>query len=347
MYGIQIAHTDVNPLVRDLIQQIHDNGEMETSNNLSWNANKPIKELLNSQLVLVSPRSRIFKSNVSNIFNPGLAVARFFYLLSGSNRLASILAYTQGVQKYSDDGVTVPGSAYGFRLFDPIAGNAQFEQATKLILERPNTKRAAMAIYQPIDCGRMSNDIPCALNVVFSPRGNTLHTSVLMRANDAYRAIPYNIFEFSLLGEFMASRTGMQLGNYFHSSVSMHLRGDGITDSLSIVQENIEPLSMNPMPKVTENTRSTLLEKELEISNRMQFLSGSSVGNLIKNIISEHDEYWADFLIVLVLQRCFFVHSKLAISKILDTVSLSPNWPLTNCWLDFYHKWGDAHTLNL
>jgi len=44
-----------------------------------------------------------------------------------------------------------------------------------------------------------------------------------MRSNNAWFLLPYNIFEFTLFGEVIASETGLSLGTYHHFAVSMHL----------------------------------------------------------------------------------------------------------------------------
>ncbi len=80
-----------------------------------------------------------------------------------------------------------------------------------------------MSVYRPEDAGRDSSDIPCTFGVMLSPRDSMLHITVVMRSNNAWILLPYNVFEFTLLGELIAGETGMALGSYFHFAVSMHL----------------------------------------------------------------------------------------------------------------------------
>ncbi len=170
--------------------------------------------------------------NSRNLIRATLAVGRFVWMMSGSNRLEDVRFYESsfrdgprdsGVGKFSDDGISIPGSSYGARLFMPRPGLDQVSECIQVIRSDPVTRRAAMSVYQPEDAGRVSADIPCTFGVIASPRSNCLNMTVIMRSNNAWFLLPYNIFEFSLLGGIMASEVGMLPGDYHHFAVSMHL----------------------------------------------------------------------------------------------------------------------------
>jgi hypothetical protein len=46
---------------------------------------------------------------------------------------------------------------------------------------------------------------------------------VNMRSNDVFLGVPYDVFSFTMLQEYIAMRTGFQLGSYFHNAGSFHL----------------------------------------------------------------------------------------------------------------------------
>lgn len=52
-----------------------------------------------------------------------------------------------------------------------------------------------------------------------------------MRSNNVWTLLPYNIFEFTLLAEFMAADLGVALGTYHHHAVSMHLYANNLDEA--------------------------------------------------------------------------------------------------------------------
>ncbi|MCH9643634.1 MAG: thymidylate synthase [Gammaproteobacteria bacterium] len=331
-----IRGDSANELVRKTLRQLGEQGETYTSNERSHNANKPILELLNCHLELDNPYHRLaYSDNLPGFFNPGLGVARFIYMISGSDKMNDIAFYTGGVKPYSDDNISVPGSSYGHRIFYPSIGLDQFENAATLIRERRNTKRAAIAVYQPQDCGRTTNDMPCCLNIVFSPRGERLHASVIMRANDAFSVLCYNIFEFTLFFEFFANYTNMTLGTYSHFSVSMHVRGKRIEDIPLIDYERVHSLPMHKMPLVDKTTRKSLIDEEFNIKKAIMSQKESVIFNAAERIVNTYEPYWADMLITLLAQGTFVNFSKDFSYKMICELNLSGRYYLAHHYLRF------------
>jgi hypothetical protein len=50
-----------------------------------------------------------------------------------------------------------------------------------------------------------------------------LHMTTTMRSNNAFRILPFNLFEFSMLQEMVASELELPLGTYTHWASSMHV----------------------------------------------------------------------------------------------------------------------------
>lgn len=301
-----IVGDDINTIIRDLAHEIDLHGATYVSSEHSMNRGLQIREVFNAQFCLTNPRKRVFRS-ACPIFNPGLAAARFLYILSGSNLLEPIAFYTDSVRRFSDDGITVPGSSYGARIFGaPLAKN-QFELAAEIILARPDTKRALIMTYQPDDLARVdSRDIPCAVNMVFMPRRGVLHATVCMRANDALKLTPYNVFEFSLLHECMAARTGMQLGHYWHTATSMHIRGENIALVPELAQEHVSSDSMVEVPAFSETVRHQIVQAEASIRHGGPYSKQAAI-NLGHRWWAEYPSIWADMLSTLSCEA-FRVH---------------------------------------
>jgi hypothetical protein len=265
--------------------------------------------------------------------NPGLAVARFFFMLSGSDRLEDIAFYSGGARRFTDDGLTMPGSSYGHRIFCPEVGVNQFEAAASLMGIRPNTRRAAIAIYQPLDCGRPSNDIPCSMGMVLSPRGSRLHATALMRANNALRLLSYNIFEFTLLVEFMAAQTGQDLGSYHHFAVSMHILESDLSTARRVIDETVRATPMSPMPKVGREFRARLVREELQLKQQVPFLTPAKLAGVVRELASEYQPYWADLLITVALYGFYVTHAYRDLQPIIQADERSAEHPVARLTL--------------
>jgi thymidylate synthase len=333
-----IVEKSNNALIRSALRHLSTNGETYVSNDQSHNSNQPLVEALNCHLQLSNAYHRLPYSNVfPAFFNPGLAVARFFYMLSGSDKMHDIVFYTGGIKPYSDDDISIPGSSYGHRIFYPTIGVDQFENAAELIRHRKNTKRAAIAIYQPQDCGRKTKDLPCCLSMVFSPRNDKLHASVVMRANDAFSLLCYNIFEFSLFFEFFANYTQMKLGNYSHFAISLHVRNKNIQRMQPLANETINSLPMHRMPAVEKTTRKALIDEEFNIKKAIMSQKKLVVRNAANRIIDSYDPYWADLLITLLAQGSYINLPQNSVHSILSRLNLTSRFHLTQHYLKFSH----------
>ncbi len=247
---------------RELLARVICSGAIHTSGPASHNAGRPIRELLHGSLEFGQLPHRLAGcSGPGAWISPGLAAARFLYLLTGRRDLQFIAPFSGGVRKFSADGTYLGGSAYGAQLFGDQPGADQIRRCAQIITSRPNTKRAAASLFPPYTGNETSVDVACCLGIVFLPRSGTLDVSVIMRANDALRLLPYNMFEFSMLAELVARLTGLEAGTYRHLAVSMHLRGDGDLKLASEFCAGPAPcgtVDMGRMPDLTWDTVTAL-----------------------------------------------------------------------------------------
>lgn len=311
-----IMGDDVNVVIREMIGKISAHGTIYQSGEHSMNRNLSIQEVFNAQICLTNPRKRIFKSALS-MFNPGLAAARFIYMLSGSNLLEPIVFYSKSACRFSDDGITIPGSSYGMRIFGKQSDKNQFDLVAETISTRSDTKRAVVDLHDASDLARsQSCDIPCALNIVFMPRNDVLHATVAMRANDAMQLMPYNMFEFSLLQECMTACVGLQLGNYWHTAVSMHLRGENIAKSQKFSQETAESCAMPVISSFSETLRCRLVQEEADIRSKGAY-SANAMFDQMSKFWGEYAAAWADILSTLACEA-FRIHNRHSLEWVRD-----------------------------
>ncbi len=288
---------------RRLLVSITDRGTTYTSGPASHNAGRPIRELLHGAIEFDDlPRRLIGACGPTAWISPGLAAARFLYLLTGRRDLAFIAPFSASVRRFSADGVTLGGSAYGARLFGARPGDDQVRRCAELIARRPGTKRAAATLFGP-HCGDEDGvDVACCLGIVFTPRAGLLDVSVLMRANDALRLLPYNVFEFSMLAELVARLTGLRAGTYRHMAVSMHVRGQGdidLAEVLCAAPAQSGAVSMGEMPGLTWDTVTTLASLGTALSDCLNEPSVPAEHSALSVVSRSHalaGPYWSDVL---------------------------------------------------
>jgi thymidylate synthase len=202
---------------------------------LSTAAGRTTCEVLNYSVRVTNPRKR-FPANPQLRFNPVAAVARFVWMMSGSDRVSDIAYYQPRAAAFSDDGLIIPGSSYGRRLLSSRPGLDQLAGVIDRLKDDAHSRRAFISIYQPEDAVRVSKDIPCLLALGYHIRNGQLCATSTMRANNAYSLFAYNFFEFSLLAEIIAKELGVGLGPLTHSAVSMHIYEEEIDRARAIVQ---------------------------------------------------------------------------------------------------------------
>jgi hypothetical protein len=267
----------------------------------------PSRELLGFDVVLEEPRRRIIANSVRPLPIVG-AVARFVWMMAGNDRLEDIAFYEPLVRHYSDDGLVVPGSNYGARL--RYAG-AQTDQVRGAIsrLRGADAKadgglrRAANVIWRPEDAVRPSSDIPCAFGIFYSPRDDKLITQLVMRSNNALSLLPFNIFEFSLLGEVVAVHSDLELGAMRVEAASMHLYTRDAARAAQILSAGCSgegpempamPLDPPPLEQI-----NLLAQREARMRHEQARLrSGTAVE--MRALGDGLHQYWMGFLEVLL-----------------------------------------------
>ena len=238
-----------------------------------------------------------------------VAVARFVWMISGNNRLADIKFYHKPVENFSDDGIIVPGSSYGTRIRQAFPGIDQLKGVIEKLSADANSRRAAISIYQPTDTTRHSKDVPCAFGMFFHIRNEALHTQIIMRSNNATLLLPFNLFEFSLLGEVIAAECGVNIGPLKHYAASMHVYESSKSWAEKIAADpgskKSKPMMAMPAePKPLKQIR-TLIEFEAELRHKSEALNDETISDWIEKVQSDFVVYWQQlaFLLMVTVAR--------------------------------------------
>lgn len=258
-------------------------------------------EVLHYRTGMTNARARVCVKRRLNIVG---AVARFVWMIAGSNRLHDIMFYEPKVSSYTDDGISVPGSSYGKRLFDPAPGLDQIRGVIARLAENSDTRQAAAVVWLPEDAVRNSRDIPCTFGMFFHVRDGQLVMKTVMRSNNAFRLLPYNFFEFSMLGEVVAATLGVEMGPYLHDAASMHVYADNFEWNATKAVVDGPPgtsLEMPPMPRphdgrVAIDQASELARLEARLRHGYTLEEFAQVEAAARASL---DDYWLDLFGVL------------------------------------------------
>jgi thymidylate synthase len=183
----------------------------------------PSRERVGVQYTVVDPRQRVPFTPVRRV-NIVFNFAEALWYLAGRDDLEFIAYYAPSMRRYSMDGRTLTGTAYGRKIFGAEDGRSQWNSIISQIREDPDTKRAVTQIFSGTELQVNDNiDVSCTLGLQFLLRESELHMVSYMRANDAYRGMVSDVFSFTFLQEFLAAEMNVSLGRYIHTVGSLHI----------------------------------------------------------------------------------------------------------------------------
>jgi thymidylate synthase len=132
------------------------------------------------------------------------------------------------IGKYSKfwNGIANPdgtvNSAYGWLLGLGQGPHEEWRWAINSLLQDHDTRQAVMVVHRPDHHWRGNKDVPCTLNVQFSRRQEYIDMTVVMRSNDLWFGVPYDVPFFITLLRNACFLLGQQPGTYTHIALNMH-----------------------------------------------------------------------------------------------------------------------------
>lgn len=212
--------------------------------------------------------------------NYAILAAEGLSLVGQTSVPEAIIDRVRSFYPFTDDGVF--WGAYGPR----VAGD--LGQVVKLLEEDSDSRQAVLTLFDSgRDLRRGVKDVPCTVAVQFFLRDRWLGPGpddcwpcldmwVVMRSNDAWLGLPYDLGQFSLLQAAMAGATGASVGSYTHSVGSMHLY-ERDWEEAALVGEAREP---NDTPKGLKFGGATDIESASRRARRM--LLGAEADDLFE-----------------------------------------------------------------
>lgn len=187
--------------------------------------------------IVTNPRRKLSKK-----FLTGEAV----WITDGDDRVETIAPFNKRIADFSDDGKTFFG-AYGPRVVD------QVPYVVRALIDDPESRQAVLTLWRrdiarfKRQHGRPSKDVPCTIAMSFNVRNDHLNTHVFMRSSDAWLGVPYDFFNFTMIGAMVACGVNRHhrariehLGWTHWTAVSAHLYErdrEGVTACLEYAHE--------------------------------------------------------------------------------------------------------------
>ena len=190
-----------------------------------------LAEVLNTGIE-VKPRDMLTREILNNSFafdmtspicyhqDRGLSykfmAAEALWITSGSNSVSEIAPYNKYISEFSDNGEIFNG-AYG----PPF--HEQVPYVVRALNSDEYTRQAVMTIWNRRP--ESSKDIPCTVALSWNIRQGRLNCHVFMRSSDAWLGLPYDVFNFTMMTCFIASKLEREVkpGLMFMNLVSSHL----------------------------------------------------------------------------------------------------------------------------
>lgn len=182
-------------------------------------------------------------------------LGELYWYFSGSNSLSTISQYSNFWTKISDDGIT-SNSAYGYIMQHKFNFN-QIEKMIELLRHDENSRRAVININVPNEYVIETLDEPCTIAIQFLIREGKLNATVMMRSNDLWFGLPYDIPFFTELQKYIANELGVEYGMYTHFVTSMHIY-DRNMDDINESIKNYDDSNYNTVRLNSSNLHSNI-----------------------------------------------------------------------------------------
>ena len=168
--------------------------------------------------------------NKERKWNPVYAEAEWQWYLSGDRNIAKLKELYGKVpeiwKRMADTNDNV-NSNYGWQW----KRNDQIDYVIDLLKHQPDTRQAAISIYDCKEHNTFTFDTPCTYAVQFTILNNKLNMSVVMRSNDLWYGFCNDQYQFSKLQHYVWNRLNhknIEIGTYFHFAHNLHLYNNKI-----------------------------------------------------------------------------------------------------------------------
>ena len=180
--------------------------------------------LFNVGFTLENPLENYIFNKERN-WKPDYAEAEWQWYLSGDpsiDKLGELYGKIPPIWERMADSDRKVNSNYGYQW----KRKAQIDYVCAKLKTNPNTRHAAISIYDGKEYDKYKKDTPCTYAVQFTIINDELCMSVYMRSNDIWYGFCNDQYQFSSLQKMIARRLNLDIGWYYHHAHNMHLYND-------------------------------------------------------------------------------------------------------------------------
>ena len=187
------------------------------------------KALFNIGFYIENPMDNFIENKERN-WKLEYAEAEWQWYMSGDRnikKLGQIYGKVPEIWKRMADNQGNVNSNYGWQW----KRNDQIGAVVHMLNEYPDTRQAAISIYDAKEWDKYQHDTPCTYAVQFTILDDKLNMSVVMRSNDLWYGFCNDQYQFSKLQENILRRLlnkDIKMGDYFHFAHNLHLYNDKI-----------------------------------------------------------------------------------------------------------------------
>ena len=184
------------------------------------------KALFNVGFTIENPEENMIMNKERN-WNLKYAEAEWKWYLSGDrsiDKLGEIYGKIPPIWEKMADSNRNVNSNYGYQW----QRNNQIDYVCAKLRQKPNTRHAAISIYDAKEWSSYQKDTPCTYAVQFTILNNKLNMSVYMRSNDLWYGFCNDQYQFSMLQQLVAKRLSIETGTYYHHAHNLHLYNNKI-----------------------------------------------------------------------------------------------------------------------
>lgn len=176
------------------------------------------KELLNSGFTLFDITDNIATARTG--YSLPYMLGELAWYFTGRDDVESTSKFLSFLKCIGDDGVA-NRSAYGAIVFNRY-GFGQVAQVIDTLKRDPYSRRAVINFDVPNTERFETKDEICTIALVFEVREGKLDCTGIMRSNDVWLDMPYDVVFFTELQKHIANELGVGYGKYTHFAVSLH-----------------------------------------------------------------------------------------------------------------------------
>ena len=179
------------------------------------------KAIFNCGFYIDNPSDKTI-TNAERKWSKKYAAAEWSWYLSGDpsvDKLAELYGKVPLIWARMADEYGQVNSNYGYQW----QRNNQLGYVVDKLRDNPDTRHAAISIYDAKEHNRYGKDTPCTYAIQFSIVDEKLCMSVYMRSNDIWYGFCNDQYQFASLQEMVADRLSIETGWYYHHAHNMHL----------------------------------------------------------------------------------------------------------------------------